>query len=273
MRIKLAPAFFMTLALFATTARALESGKPTDAEMATLPPYCPSRFRGPSDEHFKDWMNTIGPIFEHIHHYCGALVALSRYNRSNDPQDRRYLLGEVLSNIEYVTKITSVQNSALMPEIYITKGRVLLRAHRDAEAVNVFLSAIQLKPDYAPPYLAMADYYAGIKKKQDALKFLQEGLRQIPTSKSLVRRYQELGGKLPFPGSLPAVTEAPKPEPQLPVPAGTGKKTVEAAPVAVPQTLNKEQASPSETLPKKIGRPSNPWCRFCTDDEPAPATK
>lgn len=267
MKIKLAQAFVMALCLYATTADALPWDKPTDAEIAALPPYCSARFRHVDMER---WQKTMGSIFEHVHHYCGALVFLSRYYKISNPQDRRFVLGEVLSNIEYMIKHGD-QRSALMPEIHLTKGRALILAGKHAEAANEFIRAIQLKPDYTAPYLAMADFYDQFEKKQDALKILQEGLRHIPTSRSLARRYQELGGKLPLPESPPSASEASRSEAQPSASVEAEKKVVEATPATSSKTLNSEQVSPSERPPEKTGSPSNPWCRFCTDDEPAPA--
>jgi tetratricopeptide (TPR) repeat protein len=207
-----------------------------------------------------------------MYHYCGALVEINRYYKSSDKQDRKFLIQNSIGNLDYMISHAE-QSSALMPEIYFTKGRILVLDGRNAEAVKEFLQAIRLKPDYADPYAAMADFYARIEKKQDALKILQEGLRQIPTSRKLARRYQELGGKLPRPEANPPLAETAKPETQPPVPVETAKKVLEAAPVAARQAPEPEPASPSERPPEKIGSPSNPWCRFCTDDKPVPAGK
>ncbi|MGO8754171.1 MAG: hypothetical protein ACLQHK_02945 [Gallionellaceae bacterium] len=277
MNIKLVQAFVMVLCLYSSQSGAVEPGfgNPTAAEIAALPAYCQSRYGGSGDAHFKYWYDTMGPIFEHVHHYCMAQVSLSRYYRTDNPVDRGFFLGEAIHNLNYMTGITApaVQSSALMPEIYLTKGRVLLLAHSDAEAATAFLHAIELKPDYADPYAAMADFYVRIKNKRDALKILQEGLRQIPTSRSLARRYQELGGKLPLADAPIAVTEVSKSEPQSSVPVETEKGAVQATPVTIPQTSSPEQTTRSERPLEKTGSPSNPWCRFCADDESAPAMK
>ena len=277
MKINLVQIFVAALCLYAASAGAQNYNGTTEAELAVLPTYCVEKLRGSGCDWScsQKWLPSLGPIIYHLHHYCFALVALGRHYRSGNPVDRGFFLQEAEDNINYMTRITdpAVENSALMPEIYLTKGKVLTLEHRDAEAANAFLHAIQLKPDYADPYAAMADFYIRIENKQDALRILQEGLHQIPTSKSLARRYQELGGKLPLPDAGPAVTAISKPEPQSPVPAETEEKVEEPNPTTTPQTSSPEQASRRESPPEKIGSPSNPWCRFCVDDGSTPAAK
>lgn len=269
MKRKIAQVFVMVLGLSAATAGAVSWDKPTDAEVAALPPYCMAKFRGVNVE---QWERALGSIYEHVHHYCGALVYISRYYKTSNPQDRKFFMNNIINNLNYMTTHAD-QNSPLMPEIYFTKGRFLMYADKNAEGIEAFRHAIQLKPDYALPYDAIADFYTGIKNKQDALEILKEGLRQIPNSPTLKRRYHELGGKLPLPEVPPSEDRKAQTKSQAPVPAVTENTIVETAPLVAPQTSKPEEAPPDETPPQKIGTPSNPWCRFCPDVESAPAGK
>jgi len=269
MKNKLAQVFVMALYLYSAAAGAMAIDKPTDAEVAVLPPYCLAKFRGVDVE---KWKSALGSIYSHVHHYCGSLYIINRYHKLNNQQDRKYYVRVIIDNIDYMFSHGD-QSSALIPEIHFTKGKVLVLDGNHAGAAKEFLIAIQLKPGYVAPYLAMADYYASLKNKPEALKLLQEGIRQIPTSRSLARRYQELGGKLPLPEANPPVAETSHPETQPPVLVEAEKKVVEAPTFSAPKTSRPEQALPSGRTQDKIGSPSNPWCRFCTDDEPAPAGK
>jgi hypothetical protein len=107
----------------------------------------------------------------------------------------------------------------------------------------------------------LADFYSGIKQPAKALEIITEGLRHNPDTKSLQRRYTELGGELPYPAPIeptPAVeAEAAKPEePPTPTP-----NSVE--PAASPTTVPPAPVEP--TAEPQIGSPTNPYCRFCPD--------
>lgn len=265
MKIKFIQAFVVGLCLYSATVGAVPWDNPTDAEVASLPPYCLAKFRGVAVE---QWQNTLGSIYLHVHHYCGAMVYINRYYKSSNAQDRKFYIREIIDNLDYMISHAE-QSSALMPEIYFTKGRVLTLDGRNGEAAKEFFHAIQLKPDYVDPYAALADFYSGVGKKQDALKILEEGLRQVPGSRSLVRRYHELGGKNPLPSPPPPAASA------TPVEAKTaGVKTDANAPiqpaVSIPAPASEGATTPVATQPapaaedsSKIGSPTNPYCRFC----------
>lgn len=255
--------FALVLTFSAPTAGAALWDKPTDAEVAALPPYCMAKFRGVNVE---KWKRALGSIYEHVHHYCGALVYISRYYRSTNPQDRKFFMNNIITNLNYMTSHAD-QNSPLMPEIYSTKGRFLMLDGRISEGLGELLHAIQLKPDYIAPYLTIADYYTQNKNKQDALKILRKGLHNAPSSPILRQRYQKLGGNL-------SLIEKPTPEDdksQIKSQPGLGvekhtdvEKTVTSS---AAQGSEPKQTSPSDASSGKIGNPTNPWCRFCPPSE------
>jgi tetratricopeptide (TPR) repeat protein len=269
MKIKFAQTCVIALSLYATTAAAANWEGASAAEIAVLPPYCTVRVTGGMD---KNWLNTLGSIYNHLHHYCYALNYANRYYKSPNSQDRKFYLLSIDNNVNYVITHGD-QSSTLMPEIYFTKGKFLILGGKDAEGVKAFFQAIQLKPDYPDPYVGIADFYTQRGNNKDALKFLQDGLRQQPTSRQLARRYKELGGKLPLPEVPASNNKSASTESQTPVPAETEKKVVVAAPLVVPQTSNPGKTPAGETTPEKIGNPSNPWCRFCAEDALTPAGK
>lgn len=264
---KYARLYILVAGLYAGTAFGVAWDPPTDTEIAMLPAYCATKFKNLPD--YGHWVEVLGPSFNDVHHYCGALVYLNRYYTDSNPNDRKFFLQDAIGNLDYMIShaLPTQPRNVLLPEVHYTKGRVLILAGRASEAVGEFLQAIQLKPDYADPYAALADSYSRIGHKQDALKILGEGLKQVPASRSLARRYRELGGKNPLPASPPPTAtpaegknagvktdaNAPvQPAVSIPTPASEGAATPVAA-----------QPAPAAEDSPKIGSPTNPYCRFC----------
>lgn len=87
----------------------------------------------------------------------------------------------------------------LMPEMMLNRGKALTRLKKAEAAMMDFQKAIELKPDYWPPYLEIAGYHVSIGSKAKAIEVLQEGLRNAPDAKALKLRLVELGGAMPLP--------------------------------------------------------------------------
>lgn len=236
------------------------SPAPSGAEFATLPPYCKQK-----GEQFFDpianqmWSDTFGKEnWLHMHHYCyGLNYLVNRYYKGRTPQDRAWMLGEAVSNISYTLQRATL-GFPLLPEMHLNRGKAYRLLGRGPEAISDWLKATALNPEYVAAYIALADYYSDLKQADKALEMASEGLRHVPASKALQRRYQELGGKLPFPDPYKKPVEqnvvaAPKPATDA---AATSK--------ASPETSATEMPKPAETEPT-IGMPGNPYCRFCPD--------
>jgi len=262
--------------LYPSIASAVESYYITPAEMAKLPRYCYlKQVYGEDKNHPEEQAiyDMLGVDYVHMHHYCWGLNYANRADSDwNDKVARSYRLQLAANNFNYVLA-AATPGFFMRPEIHLQLGKVLLRAGKSAEAAQNFQKAIQIKPDYVPAYLALSDYYKQIGSPAKALSLLEDGLKQVPSSPSLARLYRKLGGKGPLPEVSPPVAETTQPQTQPPAPVETEKKAVGAADVTAPETSKPEPASPSEKPAEKIGSPSNPWCRFCTDDEVAPAGK
>lgn len=257
------------------------SWTPTDEEMRSLPPYCPAKMKyKQGDPEYDNWSQSIGPNFVHIHHYCAALNFYNRAFRARSAADKRFNLSSSLDNFGYM--ITHVSKDfSLLPEIYVSRGRTLVFAQKETEAIRDFQKAIELNPKYERAYNALSDQWVEAKNKTKALEVVTEGLRQVPASRGLKRRYDELGGKKPYPEPY----EAPKAEEPVATPAekkeGDGLSATEIrakrsdAPAAKPDA---EKDKPAEVVPppKPANPPGNPWCRFCVDDDsskrPPPST-
>lgn len=232
---------------------------PSKTELSALPPYCAARFDEKSDA-FKRWKVTMGPDFVHIHHYCAGLNFVNRSYSMASTKSRLEILNAAVRNFDYV--LTHTQPSFyLRPEALMNRGIALSMMQNQGEAIGSLHKAIEMNPRLPRAYITLADLYDKMKDRSKALETVSEGLRHNPDTRSLQRRYTELGGKLPYPEPtepMPAVeAEAAKPEePSTPTP-----NLVE--PVASSNTT--PPASVESIAEPPIGSPTNPYCRFCPD--------
>lgn len=263
------------VALVAVSAHARLPWVPTDAEMASLPPYCKAKMKAaPGSPEYSSWEATLGKDFSHTHHYCAGINFINRYYGARSTADKRATLKDAQTNLQYMVTHADPGYS-LMPEVYLNLGVVYSLNNQPAQAITHFNKAIELNPKLPRAYTGLADYYLKSKQKAKALDTVTEGLRHNPGTRSLQRRYTELGGKLPYPE--PVVAEV-KPDQSSPVeasavdapagdtPVGASDKPVAAASVsgAVEESPEAAAASP-EIVKPKIGSPTNPYCRFCPD--------
>ena len=241
-------------ALFAVPA-AQAAWAPTAAEMAALPAYCGARFNEGS-EAFKTWRSTMGGDFIHIHHYCAGLNFLNRSYGMSSTKDRQGTLGGAVREFDYVLTHASPE-FYLRAEILMNRGVALSLLKKPGEAIANLNQAIEKNPELPRAWMTLADMYDAQKQRTKALETVTEGLRHNPGTRSLQRRYTELGGKLPYPEPIKPEPPAQATTPPMAEPAAGAAEPVETAPV---QTTD----APETTAPK-IGSPTNPYCRFCPD--------
>ncbi len=241
-------------ALFAVPA-AQAAWAPTAAEMAALPAYCGARFNEGS-EAFKTWRSTMGGDFIHIHHYCAGLNFLNRSYGMSSTKDRQGTLGGAVREFDYVLTHASPE-FYLRAEILMNRGVAMSQLKRPGEAIANLNQAIEKNPELPRAWMTLADMYDAQKQRAKALETVTEGLRHNPGTRSLQRRYTELGGKLPYPEPIKPEPPAQATTPPMAEPAAGAAEPVETAPV---QTTD----APETTAPK-IGSPTNPYCRFCPD--------
>lgn len=214
------------------------------------------------------------------HHYCWGQVAQNRYYRETDLQKRKDLALYAASGYKYVIDHTESipKDWPYMHKMHVDYGKALLLSNNTAGAIQALNTALKINPKYIPAYNALADVLNEQGLKSKALEFVIEGLKYQPTSKSLKRRYTELGGKQPFPEPYPVAEDVPPNDletevqgdkkdagkednlPQLP-----GTKT-KADSVSSNKTGTIEKNEPPaggapETTPNK----ANPYCRFCAE--------
>lgn len=253
----------IVMGMLSAHANAVEPWEPTDSEMASLPPYCKIKMKSsPSSLEYKAWQSTLGKDFLHTHHYCAGINFINRYYRSRTQQDKRFNLNNAQNNLQYMVAHADPSYS-LMPDVYLNLGVVYSLSNQTAQAITHFNKAIELNPRQPKAYNALSDYYAKTKQSAKALEIVTAGLRYNPDTKSLQRRYTELGGKLPYPEPIeptPAV-EAVAAKPEVPA---TPKPTASLAePAASPTTVQPATAEP--IAEPQISSPTNPYCRFCPD--------
>jgi hypothetical protein len=135
--------------------------KPSEAELQNLPDYCSARIRAGkqprSTAEARRWFEILGEDFIHMHHYCFALNSLNKIALGIG--DRNFLLGEALSNLDYM--IEHVRPSfSLLPQIYNQKGIVLSQMGRQQEAAVCFNQALILKKKVGKPSTGKSSHKA-----------------------------------------------------------------------------------------------------------------
>ena len=159
-------------------------------DFAMLPPYCKVKLKsGSNTSQYKSWQARLRG-FGHVHHYCAALHTVKLADRELDRNKRKWLLQSTISDFEYMQQ--HAPNTQLMPEILTQKGKVLLRLERSGEAIIALQKAVELKQDYVPAYIAIADYYISLGDRKSAREIVNQGLKFSPNSKGLKRRLDKL---------------------------------------------------------------------------------
>lgn len=238
----------------------------TDQEIKFLPAYCVARLKQ-VPEQYEYWSNALGPDFLHTHHYCYALASINRYYTARTAQMKAFNLQNAHNDLSYVVRAVS-QSYSLLPEVYLQRGFVLTLMKKDGEALRDLLKALELNPKLTRGYTLVSDLYTRIKLPDEALKVMTEGLRHNPGNALLQRLYQKSGGKLPYPEPI-----TPEPEKSLqpsPTPAASSPATLQMPAMDDKPPTQDQPGTPADASPPakaKIGTPSNPWCRFCTEEQ------
>ena len=169
-------------------------------ETAMLPPFCMytqifrDKVPGGSDSaKVEAWRATLGPTFNHLHHYCCGLMKTNRgVLLARTSEARVSYLNDANREFDYVTE-RAPADFVLLPEILTKKGQNLVRLNQGSLARFEFERAAQLKPDYWPPYAHMSDLYKSEGNMKAAREWLERGLSAAPEASALKRRLEELG--------------------------------------------------------------------------------
>lgn len=238
-------------------------GQVSEAELTTLPSYC-YKTRTPDELAF------LGKLTG-IHHYCRLLLLKSRHSRERDAYKRDWDLKLIIDEADYLLEHNEPDHPIVI-NAHLEKARALFGRKQTAQAMNQYLATIQLYPKESAAYLELARIYVSLNDKAKALDLVTEGLRQNP-SKSLKRKYLELGGKEPYPtpypdkegvsaggstGTTPVTTPVTDTHPASP-------KNVQQ-PVKPGPTPTGSAISPKSPLPSENSAvPDKRYCRFCPE--------
>ena len=180
----------------------------TPREAALLPEYCKysqayrSLIPGGMDEpKIKQWYEIMGGsyppptgMFHHMHHYCRGLQHRNYVKWfAKSKQEREFRWGASINEFNYVIG-RAEPGFKLMPEFLTMKGESFIALGKGQLAVVEFQRAMQLKPDYWPPYVALSDYYKDLGNPKMAREVLEQALSFSPNAQGVKRRLAELDG-------------------------------------------------------------------------------
>lgn len=176
-----------------------QNGPYDPRELGMLPRYCYStqviRNFVPganAQEEVDKWFAVLGGTFIHLHHYCWGMMKSNRaILLAQDHQVQQFYLLDALDEYDYVIK-RATPDFVLLPEILTKKAENLFRVGRAPVAIYELEHAIDIKPDYWPPYARLADHYKEAGQIQKARKTLEAGLKAAPDTPALTRRLAEL---------------------------------------------------------------------------------
>jgi tetratricopeptide (TPR) repeat protein len=164
-------------------------------EVAMLPSYCQSHpyvTKNGSEAEIQRWKSAMGDVYQAIHHYCWAQIATNRAKLSSrSRQERMRWLNQSIGDFDYVLQYAP-RDFPLLPEILTRKGENLIGLGNAAPGVTDLQRAIEVKPDYWPPYAILSDYFKSVGDRAKAKEWLDKGLSQSPDAKALKRRLAEL---------------------------------------------------------------------------------
>lgn len=242
--------FLLLLSLFCQPLSAQITGEVEDtSELALLPNYCRGtqliRAISGDSKPLTEYVAIYGDTFMHLHHYCWALNGENKLSKIRDEGLKKSTLVSILGNIQYVVNLMPLDFS-LLPDILISKARILFKMEQDVEAVGVLFKLTQLRPGYGPAYDELGDYYQHSGDKSNAIKSYEQGLLNSSAANKnfFIKKIKKLDKNYKAPnGEKKPVAEQVPPAPVMPEPAAASAVTSERAPIP----------------PEK----PNPYCRFC----------
>jgi tetratricopeptide (TPR) repeat protein len=110
---------------------------------------------------------------------------------ARNSKTRDFYVADAINEFDYVIE-RSPRDFILLPEILTRKGMNMIQLGMGPQAVAQFEQAVELKPDYWPPYVSIADFYAGVGERAKAIEVLERGLKAAPDAAALIRRRADL---------------------------------------------------------------------------------
>lgn len=187
------------------------------------------------------------------HHYCWGLLGKHRAFASVRASNRAFLIKTWRNEMQYIVDWTNT-HKIKWPYLNLVHKEIAESYIQEKDYANATRSAntaVEVNPDSPLGYILLADIHEQLKDREKALAEVTKGLKQVPNSKGLQRRYKDLGGRMPFPEPNAKPEQAP---PEI---------AKQEAPIADPPDSS---AAATETIPAELPRvqpPGNPHCRFC----------
>jgi tetratricopeptide (TPR) repeat protein len=210
----------------------LRVGAQSEAQaLAMLPPYCKHtvQFGVPLTKAESDhWWAVLGATFAHIHHYCRGLLHTN--NALYGALGTKERLRELSLSIPEITYVVdrSPKDFILLPEVLWRRGENYIRLGDPKPGIKDLQRAMEIKPDYWPPYASMSDYLKSIGDLPKAREWLEKALALNPDSKALKLRLAELNSAKAKPVSTPAKKPAPEADTQAAAPKAAAKPEPES---------------------------------------------
>ncbi|PQJ96199.1 hypothetical protein CXB77_10435 [Chromatium okenii] len=179
---------------FATTVQA--DNVESVSELLRLPAYCKGtqQIREISGDPvpIEEYIKRYGLGYNHLHHYCWALNSENNAVYMSDRDLAHSKIFHAISDIDYVLRNNHDPKFFFLPEIYVSKARILFKLNQPDDAVPWLKKAIALRPNYSPAYARISDYYVEKGDKAEAVKILKQGIAKSNKSDMLIHRLREL---------------------------------------------------------------------------------
>jgi len=229
------------------------------SDLALMPKYCHGtqaiRTLSQDPQPIQNYISIYGNSYTHLHHYCGALVTINKYQFLQDKLLRESKMRYALTDIQY-----SIDRSDLdftfLPDMLAAKARVLSILSRNNEAILVLKKAIEIKPDYVPAIAQLSDFFVNQGDKSQAIKVLETGIDNTERATSLIKKLEKLGKT--YQGTPGSARKQAEPE--------TTQATESAQARDKPSTINDandETTKQTPSTPENQRPADNPYCRFC----------
>ncbi len=114
-----------------------------------------------------------GPTWNHLHHFCWALV-----------DARKGYPYQAIGNLDYVIT-RSAADFPLLPMVLLQKATILSVNNKYSDALEVYKEILNIKPDHEQAYLGMANIFIMQGDKKTAHVIVRQGLIHLPDSKKL----------------------------------------------------------------------------------------
>jgi tetratricopeptide (TPR) repeat protein len=160
---------------------------PSSDEWATWPAYCRARYatidylvqgtdfaNQVSAPEIAHWSAVVGPVFQHVHHYCAGLVEYQHALTDNNRQDRQFHLGEALGDTKYIFDRMEMTDP-LAPDVAALLAQIQIELGHPDIAEQVLDRVMSAQPTADRPYLVMSTLKRKGKNPQEAIDVLEQG--------------------------------------------------------------------------------------------------